>query len=172
MFNYKHISLLRFFLSFCLLVFIIGLTCCNNFTSWTDEQRKAFQFKCNHTDSVTDLGVSFIGFSNAAFDSVLIKEFKEKTVVDSFKIFVRAADGSWERENKVRYAEIGQTLCIHHTYQFIVPGQKPYELANMKMVMWPTYSMSSENYNCEMGDYTLNGTRFTNVGGPQLCKAP
>ncbi len=135
-------------------VILLITTACNH--KWTEQERKNFETKCAKTDSVHDMVVNFKGFENSDFDSVVVRELDGTVLADSFKLFVSP---SYEAGG-TRSAHIERPLCLKQGYQFVVRGQKPYELANMKIVMWAQYTMSSEGWGCVMGDYSIDGKHF------------
>ena len=137
------------------------------FHYWTEKEKKNFDCKCTQTDTF-ELGVvHFRGFNNTEFDSILVRAYKDTVLIDSFKIFVDPSKSDWDKENKRRSATILRTMKTKYKYQFIVPGQQPYELSNMKMIMWAEWTMTSENYGCVMGSFTLDGKKFEHCGN--LC---
>lgn len=155
-----------------LLFFLIALplfTGCFN-RHWSEKKRNKFKQECAATETFNSLVVLFKGFGNEEFDSVTVNEFKDSALINSFKIDVDPATSPYDIENKNRMATISRTMNINHKYYFIIPGQAPYKLANMKMVMWAQFSMLSENWGCVMGDYTLNGERFEHSANPVLRK--
>lgn len=146
-----------------------SLTSCFN-TSWTEEQSKEFETKCSQTDTFNNVVFQFRGFDNSEFDSIWVKEYKDSTLVDSFRVFVWPSQNPYDKERKERSATIERTMNIKNKYHFLLPGQKPYELANMKMIMWAQYTMTSEGWGCVMGDYTIDGVRFEHNANPTFIK--
>jgi hypothetical protein len=136
---------------------------------WTDEQRAEFKTKCNQRETFKIAPFCFKGFESDEFDSVLVKEYKDTSLISSFKAFVFPSQGPDEKKRKERWGHIERTMNIHYTYQFIVPGHKPFVLANMKMVTGPAYTQGCENYMCEMADYTIDGVRFEDAN-PKFIK--
>ena len=147
----------------------IFLTSCFN-SSWTEEQRKAFETKCAQTDSFNNVVFLFRGFDNSEFDSIWVKEYKDMIFLDSFSVFVWPSQNPNNKERNERSASIKRAMNIKYKYHFLIPGQKPYELANMKMVMWAQYTMASEGWGCVMGDYTIDGVRFEHKANPTFIK--
>jgi len=154
---------------FLIAILIVSLTSCFN-SRWTEEERKEFETKCNQTDTFNNVTFELGGFADNEFDSIMVKDYKDSILVDSFKIFVPPASDSIDRANKHRWASIERTMNIKHKYQFIIPGQKPYELTNMKMVMWAQYTNTSEGWGCIMADYTIDSERFEGVANPGFAK--
>lgn len=150
-------------------VFLIGSSC-NQHHSWTEKERKDFECNCAKTATFNNLSLVFSGFESNEFDSVLVKEYNNMILLDSFKFFVFPSQDPLEKENKTRSGTISRTMNVKYTYQFIIPGQKPYELANMKMVVWSQWTMNSEGYGCVMGDFSLDGVKFEHVGNPEIKK--
>ncbi|MES2515857.1 MAG: hypothetical protein V4580_17010 [Bacteroidota bacterium] len=148
---------------------LTAFTACFN-NSWTEDERKTFETTCHQTDSVENLVCLFYGFDNSEFDSVLIKEYKDSTLLDSFKLVVNPAQSPSDIKRKERSATIPKKLSIHNSYHFIIPSQTPYVLDNMNMVMWAHFTMSGEDWGCVMGDYTLDSVRFEHSSNPTFIK--
>ncbi len=146
-------------------VILLVTTACNH--KWTEQERKDFETKCAKTDSVRDLVVNFKGFVNSDFDSVAVYELNGTALADSFKLYVSLSD---EVGGAYRSAHIERPLCLKHRYQFVIPGQKPYELSDMKMIMWAQYTMSAEGWGCVMGDYIIDGKHFEHDANPTFQK--
>jgi len=138
---------------------------CNH--KWTEQERKDFETQCAKKDSVSDLVVAFKGFANSEFDSITIREFNDTVSTDSFQLFVSPCE---DAGGTYRTAHIERPLRLKHRYLFDIPGQKPYELANMKMIMWAQYTMSSEGWGCVMGDFTIDGKHFEHDANPTFEK--
>jgi len=151
------------------LAVFVSLTGCFN-TRWTDEQIKSFETKCSQTDTFSNVIFLFNGFDNNEFDSVMVKEYRDTKLLDSFKVFVSPSDNPTDKERKERSATINRKMNIKNKYLFIIPGQKPYELANMKMIMWAQFTMNAENWACVMGEYTLDGQKFEHSANPAFIK--
>jgi len=148
---------------------LIILTCCGN-SQWSDEKRKKFETECSQTQTFNNVIFQFRGFDNNEFDSIMVKEYNGSTISDSFKIFVSPAQSPSEKERKERSATISREMNIKYNYQFIIPGQEPYVLANMKMIMWAQYTMNSEGWGCVMGNYTIDGIKFEHDANPTFTK--
>ena len=156
---------------FTLIIAIISITLISCFNRhWSAEQRKEFDTKCSQTDTFNNIVFQFRGFDNNEFDTIVVKDYKDTVLVDSFKVFVGPAQYPYEKERKERYATIDRTMNVKHKYHFIIPGQRPYELANMKMIMWAQYTMTSEGWGCVMGTYTIDGLRFEHDANPTFIK--
>jgi hypothetical protein len=161
-------SMKKYIASFCVLAAAAALSC--GHTQWTPEERNAFQTKCSKTETIHSLRVSFRGYEDNAFDAVVVKEYKDSKLLGSFKVPVPPAQSQWDREHRSRSATIDRTINISHSYEFIVPGQRPFRLADMKMIMWAQYTMNSEGWGCVMGDYTIDGKRFEHDASPTFDK--
>jgi len=155
----------------CFLLFVLALISCNHsHGEWTEEQRKEFKCKCKQTDTFKNIVIEFRGYDSKEFDSVLIREYKDSVLLDSFKMYVFPSQSPDQKRDKERSGDISHTMNIHHRYEFIIPGNKPFELSNMKMVMWAQYTMNSEGWGCVMAEYTLNGVEFHDSPNPRLEK--
>ena len=149
---------------------IIVLISTGCFHHWSEQEKKDFECKCAQTDTFGNSIVMFKGFDNKEFDSILIREYKDTTLLNSFKIFVWPAQSPSDKEQKIRSGTISRTLKIKYKYTFIVPGQKPYELSDMKMIMWAQWTQTSEGYGCVMGDFSLDGVKFKHEGNLSILK--
>ncbi len=145
------------------------MTVCFN-SSWTEKQRKEFETKCSQTDTFNNVVFQLRGFDNNEFDSIWVKEYNDTALLDSFKVFVRPAQSPSDKERKERSVTIDRAMNIKYKYLFMLPRQKPYELANMKMIMWAQYTMTSEDWGCVMGDYTIDRVRFEHNANPTFIK--
>ncbi len=152
---------------FLMIIFMAG---CHNFRSWTDEERKDFRLKCQQTDTFNNYSFYLAGFEFDEIDTIIVKEYKDTVFIDSFRIFPSNSQSPDEKRRKIFVASISNTLNIKHRYQFIISGQKPYELSNMKMTMWPTYSQDQECYDCRMADYTIDGVIYQGYGNLTIAK--
>jgi len=160
---------LKFFIIASIICLLLIATGCSDpvpHHQWTEREIKEFECKCSQTDTFNNLIISFTGFGNKEFDSVLVREYQDTLLCDSFKMFVFPATGPWEIKNKKRSGHINRTMNTKYNYQFIVPGHPPYELANMKMIVWSAYP----GYDCVMGDFRMNGIRFQNDANPEIKK--
>lgn len=140
------------------------------FNNWTAEDRKKFEAECLLTETFNNVVFLFRGFDNNEFDSITVKEYKDSVLLDSFKVFVRPAQSPTDKEIKERRVTIDRPMNVKYRYHFIVPGQRPYELVDMKMVMWAQYTMTSEGWGCEMADYTIDGEKFEDRPNPTFLK--
>jgi len=137
---------------------------------FTEQELKEFKCKCLKTDTFYDKIVLFTGFDNNEFNSVLIKEYNDETLLDSFKIHVSPSGSPWQKEHKQRIGTISRTMNVKYNYHFIIPGQKPYVLSDMKMILWPECLHVSKGYGCKMGDFRIDGVRYEQVTNPNIKK--
>lgn len=159
----------KHFVSLFLLAAIILAAGCSS-RQWTAEQRKVFQEKCSQRETINSLQVIFRGFDDKAFDSVDVREYENRKLVATFKVPVPPSQDPRDREFKMRRATINRTMNLKHAYEFIIPGQRPYNLSNMTMIMWAQYTMNSEGWGCVMGDYAIDGKRFEHDLTPEFVK--
>ena len=108
---------------------------------------------------VENIRFSMFGFENNEFDSITVKEYNKDTLLDSFKVFVFPID-KFDTSKKERTIIFNKTININHKYLFIIPGESPYELANMKTEVMQERSMTENVYLCNLSEYTINGERF------------
>lgn len=85
----------------------VFLTSCFN-SSWTEEQRKEFETKCAQTDTFNNVVFQFRGFDNSEFDSIWVKEYKDTTFLDSFRVFVWPSQIPYDKERIVQRQLSGQ----------------------------------------------------------------
>ncbi|MBL7950410.1 MAG: hypothetical protein JNM62_01715 [Flavobacteriales bacterium] len=145
--------------------FVIGCGLHNG--DWSEERRNEFEAECSKTDTFSSMVIALRGFENSEFDSIRVREFDGDLLVDSFGMKV---DRMHDKLRKERLASIHRKMNVKHTYRFLVPGQEPFILADMKMVMWAQYTMGGEGWGCVMGDYTLDSVRYEHNANPTLVK--
>ena len=125
---------------------------------WTEKQKEEFAEKCSKTDTVGGLTFFLTGFSYDEIKNVMVKQIHNGQTVDSFYV---QPDKKIDDSLRTRYlAYINKPLYIKDTFLFIIQGQEPFILSDMKMIMRAQFTMFSEGYGCEMGDYKINGVRF------------
>ena len=137
---------------------------------WTDNQRREFETQCSQLDTFKNLVVLFKGYGNNEFDSVQVEEYNNGKLSSTFKIHVDQSQGSVNDTTDVRSATIKRTLNKHFQYKFILPRQQQFMLTNMKMTVWPQWTIKSEGYGCVMGSYAINGEKFESSANPMLIK--
>ena len=138
--------------------------------NWSEEQRKEFESNCSQVDTVANIVVMFSGFGNEEFDSLLVREYHDTILLDSFMIYVWPAQSPQDKQSKLRSATIAHPMCTRNRYHFVVPNMLLYVLADMKMIMWAQYTMGGEDWGCVMGDYTINGVRFKDNANPTFVR--
>ena len=133
------------------------LTSCYFKSPWTAEERQKFENECLSETTVDNLSLKLKGFDDVDFDSILVKEFKDDIIIDSFKVSIRKSGTPDDKKNKIRYASINRTFNLTHLYKFIISGQEPYELTNMKMAVTNEFTMQGEGHGCRLNEYAING---------------
>jgi len=108
------------------------------------------------------------GFKYEEVKNIAVHRIHNSSVVDSF--YVHADKNSFDSLRTRYTASIDKPIYIKDTYQFIIPGQKPFVLSDMKMIMWAQFTMFSEGYGCVMGDYKIDGERFEHNANPDFTK--
>jgi|GEM_PF-2442155 len=147
-------ALMKIILALLVFIFIVvPITC-----SITDSlnKNKAVN-EC--TTKVENTRFLMFGFDNNEFDSITVKEYNSDTLIDSSKVFVFPID-KFDTSRKERTICFNKTININHKYLFVIPGESPFELANMKTEVMQERSMTSNVYLCELSEYTINGERF------------
>jgi len=136
------------------------------FKRWTVQEKKEFELKCSETDSLKNLTFLLSGFEYSEIEKILIKEYSNNILTDSF--YINVSKNSYDGKT---YSEaITRTLNIKNKYLFCVKGELPYVLENMKMFICPERTMFSENYGCRMREFVLDGITYSNNSNPELVK--
>ncbi|XZF14445.1 hypothetical protein ACTHGU_21895 [Chitinophagaceae bacterium MMS25-I14] len=137
------------------------------FSYWTEKEKADFAAKCAATDSVADFSFTVTGFTYEQVKTVLVYHIRNQMIIDSFYVHpdIRNYDSLRDRY----WVSVDQAIYVKDTYQFVIPGQKPFLLSGMKMVMWPQWTMMSEGYGCRMKGYSVNGEKYED-GGPDFIK--
>ncbi|WMJ72962.1 hypothetical protein RCC89_07285 [Cytophagaceae bacterium ABcell3] len=151
-------------------IFLLFCVFITSACSWTNKQRRAFKEECAQKEKFNDVVFLFMGFDNSEFDTIWVKEYSDTSLLDTFSVFVSPSQSHYGKERKVRSASIERPMNVNYTYHFMLPGQEPYELSNMKMVMWSQFSMMSEGWGCVMGEYTIDGEKFEQSANPTFIK--
>ncbi|MFV0539871.1 MAG: hypothetical protein ACK5MZ_01355 [Aestuariibaculum sp.] len=137
------------------------------FQKWSESELKEFEINCSKTDTVDGISISFTGFDYSEIAACEILRIHNGNVVDTLfaEIYIRSYDSIRNRY----HASINKTLFIKDSYRVELPSHK-FVLSDMKMVMWPQFTMFSEGYGCEMGDYKIDGKRFEHSANPDFIK--
>jgi hypothetical protein len=149
-----------------LLLFSTLLTSCGS-CEWTTEERQKFNDECPKRISIENLNVEFRGFDNKNFDSVLVQEYKDTQLTNSFKVNVDTFSSPWEKNNKSRSCTIDRKLFTNRTYKIIIDSINTYILKNMQMVVWAQGPFCP---GCNMGNYTVDTTNFEHDINPTFTK--
>jgi hypothetical protein len=153
------------------LVLSAALASAGCFHHWTEKQKSDFAAECARTTSVEGMVVELTGFEAARVRAVRVEDVRDGRAVGSFEI--HADESSFDPLRQRYEASIDRLLDVRDEYRFLIPGEAPYVLSGMKMVVWPQWSMTSEGYGCVMGAYTLDGVRFEHDANPDLsARAP
>ncbi len=133
------------------------------FSRWSEEERREFKERCFNTDT-THLVFLTDGFHPEEIDTILVRHIKAGTVADSFYVFVGKSETGYIQ------SPMYNPINIKGSYEFIIQGEAPYVLSDMKMVMWSQNTMFSEGFGCVMGDYKIDGVRFEHSANPKFIK--
>jgi hypothetical protein len=153
------------FLFSILFLTILNASCDNN---WTDKKRKDFAYNCSLIDTIPNLDCSVTGFKYSEINPILVQRINNGLIIDTFNIF--ASKSGFDSLRSRYYVYIPRVLLLKDTYRFILKCGQSFKLSEMKMVMWPQYSMFSEGYGCVMGDYKIDDVRFENQTNPDFIK--
>jgi len=124
-------------------------------THWTDKQREEFALSCSKTEFVDNLYFSVTGFSYKEVENIRVNIILDGKIIDS--LYVHADQKQYDSSRRSYSIWLYKKIYLKDTYEFIISGQKPFVLSDMKMVMWPTFTEFSEGYQCIMGDYKTMG---------------
>ena len=137
-------------------------------THWTEKQKNEFSENCSNTETINDLSFSFTGFSYNEIENVKVNQIHGGKIIDSF--YVQPNKNTFDSIRTRYWASSTKLFYIKDTYQFIIKGNPPFILSDMKMIMWSQFTMFSEGYGCVMGDYKINGVRFSYDANPDFIK--
>lgn len=137
------------------------------FQKWSESELKEFEINCAKTNTIDGLGISFTGFDYSEIAACKILRIHDGNVVDTLfaEIYFRGYDSIQDGY----HASINKTLFINDSYRVELPSQK-FILSDIKMVMWPQFTMFSEDYGCEMGSYRIDGKKFEHSANPNFIK--
>jgi hypothetical protein len=143
-------------------LFIIGLILlsfsgCYFKDPWTEEERKKFETQCLNSATIDYLSIEVTGFDDNEFDTIIVREFTQDILTDSFYVDVRKSYTTSDKDNKIRHGSIDRTIKLNCVYKFFIPGQKPYQLSNIKMEMTNEHTMQGEDHGCRIDQYELDG---------------
>ena len=130
--------------------------------------RKAVDKKCAETDFIIGQGFSVTGFTYDEVKNILVKEFNNNILIDSFTI--QAIEFPYDSIRKRYEAIIEKKINIKSVYKFYIKKQEPYILSNITLMPQTHRSMFSEVYGCDIESYELNGKIYKNSGHFDLKK--
>lgn len=153
-----------------LLFVILTLTGCWESNRWTEEERNAFEKKCNQTREFEVSPICFEGFEYQ--DSIMIIVKNNKTILDTLFTRMRMNQNKFvTSNNKIWNTHLPKlTFNINNQYDFYIGKEAPYELNNMEMIMWAQYTEVSEGWGCKMGNYTIDNIKHENSGNIRFKK--
>jgi hypothetical protein len=135
---------------------------------WTVKEKQEFAQKCSLTDSVQNLALELTGFKQNEIENIIVREMHNGKIIDSF--FIHPDKNRFDSLRTRSVAWIEHTIYIKDSYQIVISENQSFILSDMKIVMWPEYTMFSEGYGCEMGDYKIDGIRFEHNANPDFVK--
>jgi len=135
---------------------------------WSKRQTDDFRARCEQTRTLSGLVIQLTGFEREEIENVEVKELVDGGVTDTFVVHVH--DDGRDAVRKSYTASIDRVINVGSAYEFDVRSQQPYRLEQMRMVIWPQFSMTSEGWGCVMGDYVLDGRHFVNSANPSIVK--
>ena len=135
---------------------------CNS-KDWTEEEKKEFEIKCQERVCLENVSFHFTGFEMEEIDTVLINEYKDQNLVNSFFIY---------HNNNTMYSKpITQyiispkdSFATENKYELKVNDSLTYVIDNIKLEMQPENTMLTKSYGCHMVYYTVNKKPFENHG--------
>ncbi len=124
------------------------------------KNRDKVEKMCAHADSIYGQGFSVSGFTYDQAKNILVKELSNNILKDSFIIHPRELP--YDSIRKRYEGNINRGLDIKNVYTFYIPGQKPYVLSNITLVVQTHPSLLNKTYDCDILSYELNGKIFYN----------
>jgi hypothetical protein len=135
---------------------------------WTEKQKQEFAQKCSQSDTADHFVFMVTGFNYTEVGNIAVHRIHDGQVIDSF--YVHADRNSFD-SIRTRYSvTVDKPIYIKDSYYFIMPGQKPFVLSDMKMIMQAQFPKFSNGYGCVMGDYKIDGARFQKNANPDFVK--
>lgn len=123
---------------------------------WTKEKEEKFAQKCDELKEVEPGPIGFKGFDYNEIDSIRITEWSADQSIDT--TFVYAPEFYPDYSNY--WIHLSRKFNVDHTYEVQVGSSGSYILDRMQTVVWPQYTMFSQNYGCIIGVYHVNGKRY------------
>lgn len=134
---------------------------------WTPKESADFEKECCSRTEFDQLHGQFRGFENNEFDSVVVNEYKDSTLISVFKVKVDSFYDSWDKQHKVRDFSIYRKLYTDHIYKFVADKENVYTLRNMQMIVWAQGRFCPD---CTMGNYIIDSTAFLHNANPIFKK--
>ena len=153
-----------------LLLFPLMLFSCLKLNEWTDKEREDFKRKCSETTTFIEGPICFTGFQFEEIDTIKVIEKDNLKEIDTFFIYAEKERDSNDSIYKKNWANIVREINVNNSYEFYLGKDKPYILDNMEMIMWAQYTMMSEGWGCEMGNFTIDNEKFEHVGNINFTK--
>jgi hypothetical protein len=125
---------------------------------WTEKEKQEFKTKCTQTDTLDGLTFGIIAYDSITLDKmILVKEIKNGSIRDTFSVELQT-------NKQQTWGTINRKLSLANSYDFIITKTDSFRLSKIKMIMHPQYSMTSEDYGCEIGEYYINDKKKENLG--------
>jgi hypothetical protein len=132
------------------------------FSHWTEEERQQFKLACEGRETIPDglISAHFVGFDREEIRLVNVEHIRDGQIIETFVISPDFQKDSAYYHYRIIYGAVitGHTIKPRDMLRFAV-GQQVFTLSDFKMVIWPTFTMFSENYDCVLGDVAINGER-------------
>jgi hypothetical protein len=141
-----------------LLAFVAAFLVSGCFLRYSEEERADIQAKCENRATISRLHVMFIGFAYAQMERIEVKAVRAGEIVDSFTLYPDIDRD--ENGNVTAWMDIFREFTLSDEYHFTVPGARTFVLTNMKMGLWPQFTMLSEGYGCVVRAYTVDGKNY------------
>lgn len=135
---------------------------------WTEKEKQEFAEACSRKTTIEGLGMSFTGFAFEDIEHAYIARIHNGQVVDS--LYIRPNKQDRDSLRCRYYAYINKTIYLKDTFHIIVPEKQTFVLSDMKMVMWPQFTMFSEGYGCVMGEFSVDGEKYERNTTPDFMK--
>ncbi len=119
------------------------------------KHREEIESMCAQADSIYRQGFTLTGFSYSEVKNILVKEFSNNSLIDSFIIHPNEYPFDSIRQRHEAFIN-NRGMNIKNVYQFYIEGQKPYILSNITLKVQTHRSMLSEIFGCDIVSYQLN----------------
>jgi len=145
-----------------LLMALVLLSLNGCFSKWSLQEKEQFKSECESSQTTDYLSVYFEGFSYAELEKVEVKQVRDGGVIDTFFIYPDIRRFKHENIDELSImgsATIRQEIYLADSYHFTLSSEQSFVLGEIKMIVWPQYTMFSEGYGCRLGEFSIDGVK-------------